>query len=272
AEVSELVAHPQVDAVSLTGSEQAGRAVAAICVPTGKPLQAELGGNNALLVLADADMQRQVAIWVRMAFGFAGQRCTAVRRFVVERAALDTFIALFNGALQDLQIGSPAYAGCDVGPLISAGQLNRVASAVESALARGAAIVARCDVDISAGAGLYYPPTLLAGLPVQDPLVQDELFGPVAVLQVAEDFEHGVELVNAVRQGLLAGIATETLARLDEFADRVEAGILVDGHGMKLHPAAPFGGRKASQIGPPEHGIWDREFFSRVQVRYRSSP
>jgi len=272
AEVGELVAHPHVDAVSLTGPEQAGRAVAAICGPAGIPLQAELGGNNALLVLADADMERQVATWVRMAFGFAGQRCTAVRRFVVERAALDTFKALFSRALQDLQIGSPADAACDVGPLISAAQLKRVASAVESALARGAAIVARCGVVTTAGDGLYYPPTLLAGLPAEDPLVQDELFGPVAVLQVAEDFEHGVELVNAVRQGLLAGIATATVARAEEFAARVEAGILIDGEGMNLHPAAPFGGRKASQIGPPEHGPWDREFFSRVQMRYRSAP
>jgi len=269
-QVGELVAHPLVDAVSLTGSEQAGRAVAAICRSAGKPLQAELGGNNALLVLADADMERQAATWVRMAYGFAGQRCTAVRRFVVERAARERFEALFSSAMQDLQIGSPAHASCDVGPLICAAQLNRVAGAVAAALARGASVVARSGEDMMTGAGHYYPPTLLAGVPVDDPLVQEELFGPVAVLQVAEDFEHGVMLVNGVRQGLLAGIATGMEAKMAAFLEVADAGILIDGQGMRIHPAAPFGGRKASQIGPPEHGIWDREFFSRVQMRYRS--
>jgi len=103
-------------------------------------------------------------------------------------------------------------------------------------------------------------------------MVQEELFGPVAVLQEADNFDHGLQLVNSVRQGLLAGIASASDENREHFLDRVKAGIVIDGYGMKIHPAAPFGGRKASQIGPPEHGEWDRQFFSQVQTRYRSEP
>ena len=102
-------------------------------------------------------------------------------------------------------------------------------------------------------------------------MVLEELFGPVAVVQVAEDFEHGLKLVNGVRQGLLAGIATTSAMSRAAFVKGVDVGIVLDGCGMRINPAAPFGGRKASQIGPPEHGLWDRQFFSRPQVRYNGT-
>jgi len=269
-EVGELVGHADIAAVSLTGPEPAGRAVAAICAQSGKPLQAELGGNNALLVMADADLPAQVETWARQAFGFAGQRCTAIRRFVVQRSILADFESLMVDAVQGLQVGEPSLANCDVGPLISAVQLDRVAAAVDSAIGRGARLLV--GQERVAAPGHYYLPTLLAELAADDPLVQEELFGPVAIVQVAEDFEQGLALVNGVRQGLLAGIATSSAALYEDFVERVEAGIAIDGQGMRIHPAAPFGGRKASQIGPPEHGVWDRQFFSKVQARYRSEP
>jgi acyl-CoA reductase-like NAD-dependent aldehyde dehydrogenase len=268
-EVAELVGHQDVAAVSLTGPEQAGMAVAAICRQSGKPLQAELGGNNALLVMADADLPQQAATWARLAFGFAGQRCTAVRRFVVEQTVVERFESLLVSAVRKLQLEEPSLASCDVGPLISAAQLDRVRAAVDSALERGARLLVGGESAITT-AGHYYLPTLLADLAPDDPLVQEELFGPVAIVQVAEDFEQGLTLVNGVRQGLLAGIATTSAARYETFAEWAEVGIVIDAQGMRIHPAAPFGGRKASQIGPPEHGVWDRQFFSRVQVRYRS--
>jgi acyl-CoA reductase-like NAD-dependent aldehyde dehydrogenase/nicotinamidase-related amidase len=268
-EVASLAAHPRVRAVSLTGPEPAGLAVSAVCRPSGKPLQAELGGNNALLVLADAQLEDQAAAWVRMAFSFAGQRCTAIRRFVVEEAVLDRFELLFTRAMKGLQVIGPAESTCDVGPLLSREHLARVQCAVEDALSRGARL-ASGGVPIDGVPGHYYQPTLLAGLPPDDPLVQEELFGPVAVLQSAEGFEQGLGLVNGVRQGLVAGIATASPAHRAEFSRRVQAGIVLDGGVMRIHPAAPFGGRKASQIGPPEHGRWDREFFTRVRVVYHA--
>ncbi len=267
-EVTNLAAHPHVHAVSLTGPESAGLAVAAVCRPLGKPLQAELGGNNALLVLADAQPEEHAATWVRQAFGFAGQRCTAVRRFVVEDAIADRFESLFRSAMEHLQVTGPGDLDCDVGPLLSRDHLARVRGAVDDALRRGARLVAG-GAPVEGVSGHYYQPTLLADLPPDDPMVQEELFGPVAVLQRAEDFEQGLALVNGVRQGLLAGIATHSPEHREQFSRRVQAGIVLDGGVMRIHPAAPFGGRKASQIGPPEHGRWDREFFTRVRVFYR---
>ncbi|MFU8764508.1 MAG: aldehyde dehydrogenase family protein [Haliea sp.] len=266
-EVAQLAGHPDIAAVSLTGSVQAGRAVAAICALTGKPLQAELGGNNAMLVLADARLEAQVPVWARMAFGFAGQRCTALRRFVVEREVAPRFISLMLDAIADLQLRDPDSENCVVGPMISSAGMAKVAAAVAAAQGRGARVLVGGQ-PLENLPGHYFPPTLVTDLSPDDPLVQEELFGPVAVVQLADDFEHGMALVNGVAQGLLAAIATTSLDRQQAFARRAEAGILATGEGLRIHPAAPFGGFKESQLGPPEHGVWDREFFSRVQVRY----
>jgi aldehyde dehydrogenase (NAD+) len=270
-EVRILAGHDDISAVTLTGSEQAGNAVSAICRSTGKPLQAELGGNNAMLVLADADIEKMVPGWARMAFGFAGQRCTALRRFVVEKSIAELFVTRFHEEIRHLNLLNPSDENCDVGPLISERKRAQVQALVESAVKRGGLLLQDAET-VQNVTGHYYPPTLLCGLNHDDPMVQEELFGPVALVQEAENFEHGLHLVNAVSQGLVAGIATRSTANAAYFTDHVEAGIVIDGHGMKIHPAAPFGGRKASQIGPPEHGVWDRQFFSRVQIRYRSSP
>ncbi len=265
-EVAQLAGHPDVAAVSLTGSVQTGRAVGAICAAADKPLQAELGGNNPMLVLADARFETQAPVWARLAFGFAGQRCTAIRRFVVERAAAPRFIRLMLAAIADLQLRDPDSESCVVGPMISPAAVARVAAAIAAARERGGRVL--IGGEPATGAGNYFLPTLITDLPEDDPLVQEELFGPVAVLQLADDFEHGMALVNGVSQGLLAAIATTSQRSRELFAARAEAGILAGGDGLRIHPSAPFGGFKDSQRGPPEHGVWDREFFSRVQVRY----
>ena len=163
-----------------------------------------------MLVTADADISAWAPAWARMAFGFAGQRCTAIRRFVVERSVLAEFQAEMRRAMAELVIENPEEENCIVGPLVSADHHARVARAVIAAVERGASLLAGGLPAPAARAGQYYPPTLLAGLERDDPLVQEELFGPVAVVQPADNFKQGVELVNGVRQGLLAGIATRS--------------------------------------------------------------
>jgi acyl-CoA reductase-like NAD-dependent aldehyde dehydrogenase len=271
-QVATLAGDRHISAVSVTGPEQSGRALAPVCLQAGKPLQAELGGNNAMLVLADADTGKLASIWARLAFDFAGQRCTAIRRFVVEYTVLEAFEAAMRRAMADLVIEDPWSDQCTVGPLISAGQMARVSRAVAGAIGRGASLIAGGERDDFTGPGHYFPPTLLGDIDRDDPLVQEELFGPVAVIQAADGFEHGVELVNGVRQGLLAGIATRSPSRYAQFAVECEVGIVIDGRGSRIHPGAPFGGRKASQLGPPEHGVWDRHFFTRVKACYRGDP
>lgn len=271
-EVAALAAAPDIAAVSLTGPEQAGQAVAAICLPLGRPLQAELGGNNALLVLADADIEGLADAWALSAYGFAGQRCTAIRRFVVEASALARFERAMTTAVRALERHSPDAKDCDVGPMISAAACERAANLVEAALSRGARVICQGDWPPGPDQGNYFPPVLVAGLPDDDALVQEESFAPIAVVQVAADFQQGLALVNGVRQGLLAGIATASNDCRNRFVRGCEAGIVIDGAGLSIHPAAPFGGRKASQIGPPEHGMWDRQFFARPKAYYRTAP
>ena len=271
AEVQWLAQDQDIAAVSVTGPEQAGQTIAPICQSYGKALQAELGGNNALLVLADADLSTLAPVWARLAFGFAGQRCTAIRRFVVERSIAGEFEALMRNAVSALNLMHPELDTCDVGPVISMRHLERIDSAVQSAVARGARLITGGRAGERAEQACYYLPTLLADLEQDDAMVQEELFAPVAVMQLADDFEHGLTLVNGVRQGLLAGIASRSAARYQEFVEQCDVGIIIDGGGMQIHPAAPFGGRKTSQQGPPEHGIWDRQFFSRVKACYRSA-
>jgi acyl-CoA reductase-like NAD-dependent aldehyde dehydrogenase/nicotinamidase-related amidase len=266
-EVVRLASSTTVDAVSLTGPEAAGKTVAAICAPVGKPLQAELGGNNALLVMADSQLETLVSDWARLAFTFAGQRCTALRRFVVEKTVFESFEALLRSACEQLHVTQPESMDCDVGPLISKMQLDRVDRAVRDALQRGARLIAG-GKRVPGTSGHYYEPTILTGLSSDDPLVQEELFGPVAVIQTAEDFDDGIALVNGVRQGLLAGISTGSIKYIEEFVRRAEVGIIMNGASMSVHPEAPFGGMKASQIGPPEHGHWDRFFYTQPRTIY----
>lgn len=271
-EAAALAAAGDIAAVTLTGPEEAGRALAAICLPRGKPLQAELGGNNGLLVLDDADIETLAPVWAQLAFGFAGQRCTAIRRFIVEETVLARFEQAMTAAIGALEQLPPEAQACAVGPMISASARERAAGLLAGALDRGARVVCQCDWRESPDQRPYFAPVLLAGLAADDELVQEESFAPIALLQVAQDFEQGLALVNGVRQGLLAGIATASPARRRLFARTCEAGIVMDGEQLPLHPAAPFGGRKASGIGPPEHGIWDREFFARPKAVYFAAP
>lgn len=264
-----LVAHPAVDAVSLTGSVATGRSVAALCALHGKPLQAELGGNNAAIVLADCAVDAEARGLALAAMSFAGQRCTAIRRVLVERAILEPFTRALVAAVEALRVGDPADEATEVGPLVSLAQRERVADALAAALAGGGRVLCGGRVPAAHGRGSYFLPTLVAGLDPRAPLVQEETFGPLAVVLPADDLDDAIRLANDVPQGLVAGLSTRDAGARRRFADAAEAGILKLAPGaLAVSPDAPFGGWKASGIGPPEHGVWDREFYARPQALY----
>jgi len=264
---------PEIGAVSLTGSLAAGRVVAALCAAAPKPLQAELGGNNAAVVLADADLEAVVPDLVRAAYGFAGQRCTAIRRFVVERAIAARFEALAVAAVRTLRVGSPDDPATEVGPLVSRAARARVRAAIDAARAAGARIVVGGDVPPGLGDGAWLAPTLVAGAPPASPIVQEETFGPVAVLQVAGDAREALALANGVPQGLVLAVHTRDTATRARLLADAEAGIVQLSAGpLAVHPRAPFVGWKASGLGPPEHGAWDATFYTRTQAVYGDVP
>ncbi|MEN8174168.1 MAG: aldehyde dehydrogenase family protein [Pseudomonadota bacterium] len=270
----QLVVSPLVDAVSVTGSVETGRAIAALCTAAGKPLQAELGGNNAAVILDDWHIDEQAAHALALAvFGFGGQRCTAIRRLLVQRGIYDDFLAAFSRAVAGLRIGDPRDERTHVGPLISRAHRERVRASVEEAVAGGARIVAQAQLPAELSGDCWMAPVVLGAVRPDNPIVREETFGPVAVVLPVEDLDEAIALANAVPQGLVAALYTHDETARHRFADQVQAGMVnLAGGPLKIHPEAPFGGWKASSIGPPEHGIWDRDFYTRPQVIYGDDP
>jgi acyl-CoA reductase-like NAD-dependent aldehyde dehydrogenase/nicotinamidase-related amidase len=251
-----LMLDAAVNAVSLTGGPASGRVAAALCAIGGKPLQAELGGNNAHLVLAGADLSAVAEQLAHTAFAFSGQRCTAVRRVIAVASLYSEFLQKFVAATKKLPVG----------PLLSKERALASQAMVARAIAAGARLAAggACDpVDTS-----IFLPTILE---CDDPnleIVQRESFAPIVVMLKAKDASDALRLANAVPHGLLAGVSGGTLEERQYFLERIEAGIVRLGGPPRIAAAAPFGGWKASGLGVPEHGRWDREFYSRPQAIY----
>jgi acyl-CoA reductase-like NAD-dependent aldehyde dehydrogenase/nicotinamidase-related amidase len=265
-----LIADAGVDAVSITGSSATGRRAAALCAQHGKPLQAELGGNNAALVLADCDVESEARGLALAAFGFAGQRCTATRRIIVEQAVAARFTDALVAAVGRLAVGAPEDPDTQVGPLVSPEHREEVAAALEQAVAGGARILCGGAPPPGLPHGCYFLPTLVTDLDPGAPLAQEETFGPVAVMLPAADLDQAIRIANGVPQGLVASVCTRDPEARERFARAIEAGILKLAPGaLAVDPEAPFCGWKASGIGPPEHGDWDREFYARPQAVYR---
>lgn len=271
ADTGRLVAiDPRVSAVSVTGSVATGRTLAALCALDGKPLQAELGGNNAAIVLRDCDLSREAPLLAMAAFGFAGQRCTATRRFIVEEAIREEFQEHMVEATRALRLGYPADPATQIGPLISAGHLEHIERVLARARQDGARLLCGGRRPEKTIGGCWIEPALLCDVDPGSAVVQDESFGPIAVVLAAPDLNRAIELANGVRYGLVASIHTGDANARARAAEELEAGILNLSvqQPLAINPDAPFGGWKASGIGPPEHGIWDRQFYTRAQSVY----
>ncbi|MCK4705174.1 MAG: aldehyde dehydrogenase, partial [Gammaproteobacteria bacterium] len=265
-----IIKHPDIDAVSLTGSSQTGALVAKLCGQYNKAFQAELGGNNAAIVMADADIDASAQALAKSAFSFAGQRCTATRRVIVEASVRNRFIEKLLAAVKTIRIGAADNSSTQMGPLITNDQYEKISRIVKQA-AQNADCQLLCGGAIpeSLQQGYWYLPTVIEADNPESAIVQDETFGPVLVIQMANDFNEAIALCNNVKQGLAASIYTDNIELQQGFIRSAQAGILrINPSNFIIHPDAPFLGWKKSGIGPPEHGQWDREFFSRAQVIY----
>ncbi|MFM6980127.1 MAG: aldehyde dehydrogenase family protein, partial [Micrococcales bacterium] len=242
-----LVRHPLVNAIAFTGSIQAGRSIAIAGAELFKPVRAELGGNNAAVVLADADLDVVVADLVRNVYAFAGQRCTAIRRLVVASEVRDEFVSRYIALAVQYETTK----------LISSDAEARVARQLELGIKQGAVVL----LDGSA--------KLVEVVDQANVLVQQESFAPIAVLQVATNLQHAIELANGVEQGLVMSICTESDEIFEQVASQAKVGIIQRGGAvLGVSAEAPFSGWKASGVGSPEHGNWDFDFYTRAQVSY----
>jgi alpha-ketoglutaric semialdehyde dehydrogenase len=255
-----LTGHPGVAAVSFTGSVPAGHDVVARAAGRGARVQAEMGGQNASVVLADADFERAATAIAYAAMGYAGQKCTATSRAIVvgdPRPFTDALVA----AVEGLAVGDPAEPATVVGPVINEPARRAVVEAAEEARAGGGRVLAGGRA--GDGAGWFVAPTLVDRVPPGARVAQQEVFGPIAALLPAADDDQAVALANGVRYGLVSAVFTRDLDRALRMAARLDAGMIrvnAPTSGVDFH--APFGGEKDSSFGPREQGKAAREFYT----------
>lgn len=252
------------DVVSFTGSTDVGRAVIDASTTRGIPVQAEMGGNNAAVVLPDAALESTARQIVGAAMGFAGQKCTATRRIIVV-GRNDQFIDALVAAVDELSIGDPSDESVTVGPVINSASAARIRDHVAEATAAG---VTRLNAPRSVPTdGFYVDPTLLTGMDPFSRLANREVFGPVAVLYAASTVEEALRIAEATDHGLTTSIHTSDLDVALSFAGSLGTGMVkvnAPTTGVDFH--VPFGGHRASSYGPREQGAQALEHFSWEQT------
>ena len=268
-----LVKHPGIDAISFTGSVGVGRRLAGLAVEAGKKVQLEMGGKNPQVVLDDADLAQAVELSTQSAFYSTGQRCTASSRIIVTQGIYPKFIEAMAARMAKIKVGDALTAGTDIGPVSSQAQLETDLSYVAIAKAEGARLVAGGDRIAchtgSGNEGFFMAPTLFTDTTAGMRINREEVFGPVASVIQAKDYEEALALSNDTEFGLSAGIATTSLKYATHFKRHSQAGMVMVNlptAGVDYH--VPFGGRKGSSYGPREQGKYAQEFFTVVKTAY----
>ncbi|MGH9298931.1 MAG: aldehyde dehydrogenase family protein [Acidimicrobiales bacterium] len=254
----ELVAHPDVDVVSFTGSSGVGLEIAQRAAL--KNLMLELGGNGPLVVLEDADLDRAVEATITGCYYLAGQCCTAAERILVQRSVADDFVERLVTRTGKVQVGDPLDEATDMGPVCNEGVLAKTRSHIEEAERAGAKVVAGGGFE-----GLLHEPTVLSGITPAMEIAREETFGPVAPVMVFEGDGEAVEVGNSTRYGLTAAVFTRDLARGWQMAERLNHGtVLINETTNYWDQLAPFGGSKQSGVGR-ELATWMLDALTEVK-------
>ncbi len=261
-----LTEEAAVDAVSFTGSSATGRQIAIACAGRNIKYQTEMGGKNAAVVLADADLDKAVPILLSGAFKSAGQKCTATSRIIVEKAIYQQLAERLQSAISSCIVGESLDPAAYLGPVASAEQYEKVSKYVGMAT-KQAALVAQSPSLAGAEQGYFIRPMIVEGVNAAHALVQEEVFGPLAVMLAAEDFTEAVELCNQTVYGLSASLFTRDLASAHRFLDEAQAGMVrVNQETAGVEYQAPFGGMKLSSSHTREQGQAALDFYSEVKT------
>jgi aldehyde dehydrogenase (NAD+) len=261
-----LLETAELDGVSFTGSTATGQHVAAACARRNIKYQTEMGGKNAAVVLRDADLEKIVPLVVSGAFRSAGQKCTATGRIIVEQEIYEPFLESLRRAVASLKVGPALDPSAYLGPVASAEQHAKVG--VYAAMARKEAqIVAETEAGALETEGYFIRPLVAAGVDVRHPLVQEEIFGPLAVILAARDFDEAVELCNQTVYGLSASLFTGDLSKAHRFLQEACAGMVrVNQETAGVEYQAPFGGMKLSSSHTREQGQAALDFYSQTKT------
>ena len=266
-QVEAVIADPRVHAVTLTGSEAAGRKVGAAAGRALKKSVLELGGSDAFIVLADADLELAVKTAVTARFQNAGQSCIAAKRFIVDDAVADEFVERFRIGVEALRAGDPLDPATTLAPLARPDLRDELHRQVEASRALGAVAVTGCEP--IPGPGAYYHASILDRVTPGMPAAAEELFGPVAAVLRVRDEEEAVTLANTSRYGLGGSVWTRNAARGEHVARRLECGCAFVNGMVKSDPRLPFGGVKDSGYGRElaRHGMLEFVNTKSVWIR-----
>jgi alpha-ketoglutaric semialdehyde dehydrogenase len=264
---AELVTRPEVRAISFTGSAEVGRRVRDDATALGKRVQLELGGQNPMVVMADADLGRAVEAAYAGAFFAAGQKCTATRRIFVQQDVYDEFRERLLERMSRAVIGDPTDPRTELGPLINRRQYDAVLQAIQQGRRQGGELL--CGGEHGDDDGYFVSPTLFESVDDAADLARREVFGPVASLFCFATLDEALARANDVEYGLSAAIFTSALATAQRFVGAVQAGVIhVNSTTTGAEVYVPFGGIKASGWGPHEQGRAAIELYTDVATIY----
>ena len=266
-----IAVHPEIAAISFTGSVQTGRQLYKDASSTMKKMQMEMGSKNPLIVMDDADLKTAITCAVNGAYGGTGQKCTASSRLIVHENIYKKFIDGLVENIKNLKVGHALDEGTQMGPVSSQSQFDSNLKYVD--IGKGEAKLAFGGSPMNMRTpGYYMEPTLFIDGDNKSRINQEEMFGPIACVIPSKDLDHALELANETEFGLSSGIITQSLAKAEFFKQNIKSGVAtinLPTAGLDYH--VPFGGRKASSFGPREQGTYAREFYSQVKTSYINS-
>jgi aldehyde dehydrogenase (NAD+) len=266
-----LVEHPAVRAVSFTGSCEVGNALYEKVTRRKVRVQLEMGGKNPTVVLKDADLDYAADVLVNGAFFSTGQKCTACSRAIIEKSVYEPLLEKLVAKTRKLKVGNGLEPGVEMGPAVDAAQLATDLKYIEIAKNEGAQLV--CGGKRLTGGvydlGYFIEPTIFGGVTAEMRIAQEEVFGPVLGLMVADDFDDAMRLANGVKFGLSASIVSRDLTRVHQFINRIEAGLItVNLPTAGVEYQLPFGGTKESSFGMREQGPAALDFYTETRTVY----
>ena len=266
-----MLEHKDIAAISFTGSVATGRRIAAACIASDpmKKVQLEMGGKNPMVVLDDADLKVAAECAVNCAFFSTGQRCTASSRLIVTEGIHDKFVAAVTERMRGLVVDDALKQGTQIGPVVDPTQLEQDLSYIRIGQEEGAKLVAGGERLNRENPGFYLAPALFTEASNRMRIASEEIFGPVAAVIRAKDYDEALDIANDTEFGLTAGICTTSLKYASHFKRNAEAGMVMVNlptAGVDYH--VPFGGRKGSSYGPREQGRYAQEFYTIVKTAY----
>jgi succinate-semialdehyde dehydrogenase/glutarate-semialdehyde dehydrogenase len=263
-DVAKIIEDPRIAAVTLTGSERAGMSVGSTAGHALKKSVLELGGSDAFIVLESADMESTVRTAVEARVQNNGQSCIAAKRFIVVEPVADEFLRRFTEAMDALVVGDPFDPATDVGPIVTEAQRAELVAQVEEARSQGATV--HSGGQVVDGPGWYFPPTVLSGITSDMRVAQEELFGPVAMVEPVPDLTAALEVANATTFGLGSSVWGTDEAEIQRCIEELEAGAVFVNAMVASTPELPFGGIKRSGFGRELSELGLKEFCNAKTV------